>query len=237
MLTIKNLSIMLDDNLILDDISFSVNDHSIVCVIGSSGIGKSTLIKTIAGIHSPTKGSILYHDKLINNTEINIGYAFQDYGLYPWYKVEKNITLPLNIKKRTSDENFLKHIVSQLGINNLLKRYPSDLSGGEKQRVALARSFILKPQILLLDEPFSALDAMNRGKARKLFLKIWEEYKPLCLFVTHDIEEALLLSHKILIVKEGSYNLIDNLTRGKSKYDAEYIKQLQYLQETIMESE
>lgn len=234
MLTIKNLSVKIEDNLILNDFSFSIDDHSITCIIGSSGIGKSTLIKTIAGIVSPMNGTILYRNLLIDNRKINIGYAFQDYGLYPWYKVHKNITLPLKIKKHSVDEVFFEHILLNLGIEHLLERYPSDLSGGEKQRVALARAIILKPQILLLDEPFSALDTFNRNNARELFLKIWEEYKPLCIFVTHDIDEALLLSHKILVVRNDSYRMIENTVRGKRKNDPEYVELLEDLHEMIL---
>lgn len=237
MLSIQNLSVKIDDNLIIDDISFSIDDHNITCIIGASGIGKSTLVKTIAGIHSPTTGSIVYQGNQINNREIDIGYAFQDYGLYPWYTVHKNIILPLYIKKYSIDERFLKHILSSLGIEHLLNRYPSDLSGGEKQRVALARALVIKPQILLLDEPFSALDTFNRKKARELFLKVWTESQPLCLFVTHDIDEALLVSHKILIVKNRSYTLINNTVREKQKIDPIYIDLFNSLQEMILGSD
>jgi len=237
MLTIQNLSVKIDDNTIIDDLSFSIEDHSVTCIIGASGIGKSTLIKTIAGIHYPTAGSIRYRDELIDNRKIDIGYAFQDYGLYPWYTVHKNIILPMVIKKHSIDKCFLQHILSNLGIEHLLDRYPSDLSGGEQQRVALARAIVLKPQILLLDEPFSALDTFNRNKARALFLKVWEEVQSLCLFVTHDIDEALHLSHKILIIKNRSYSLIDNTVRGKQKIDPEYIELFDSLQEMIIGSD
>ncbi|MPW26905.1 ATP-binding cassette domain-containing protein [Alkalibaculum sp. M08DMB] len=233
MLTIKKLSIQIENNIILDDLSFSIEDNSITSIIGYSGIGKSTLVKAIAGIHHFSAGAIFYNNELLNNTKVNIGYAFQDYGLYPWYSVKKNIVLPLQIKKIAIDQAFYRSILIQLGIDHLIDRYPSALSGGEKQRVALARAIILKPQILLLDEPFSALDTINRTKARDLFLKIWDEYRPLCIFVTHDIDEALLISHKILILRDNSYIQIDNAVRGKLKYDPEYVNMLHSLQEMI----
>lgn len=222
MLSISNLNVVLGQKIILNHINIDINNNLIVSILGSSGVGKTTLIKTIGGLLNPTDGTISFNNIPIDNSKINIGYTSQDYALFDWYTVERNILLPLKIKKATYNEKEFDNINSTLDIINILNRYPKDLSGGEKQRVALARAMILNPEILLLDEPFSALDAVTKEKARSLFLKMWHSFKPLSFFVTHDIEEALLLSHKILLLKNGSIIEIDNPVREQNKFSTEF---------------
>lgn len=233
MLTISNLSVKINDNQIFDSISFTIKKRSIGCIIGTSGIGKTTLIKVIGGIIPPTSGNILFDKKVIDNNKINIGYAFQEYGLYPWYNVERNIKLPYEIKHCSFNEQIYNDIISKLGLEPLLNRNPLLLSGGEKQRVALARALILKPHILLLDEPFSSLDAINREKAKDIFYDIWQKYQPISLIVTHNIDEAIYLADTILILKKDKLLVIDNTVKGMNKYDVKYRSLLNEIEKEI----
>ncbi|MFZ7131398.1 MAG: ATP-binding cassette domain-containing protein [Eubacteriales bacterium] len=222
MLTINNLSVTIDNQNILKNINIEIDKHQIVCILGPSGVGKTTLIKTIGGLISPIEGGIYYHRAPLDNHTINIGYTSQDYALFPWYTVEENILLPLTIKKVSFYEDQYHDMVTMLDIIPILHRFPRDLSGGEMQRVALARAMILTPEILLLDEPFSALDTVTKEKARKLFLKIWFAYQPITFFVTHDIEEALLMAHHLIILKDDSITEIENTVREKNKFNLEF---------------
>lgn len=229
MLQIKNLTVKLDNNLILDKINLNINEHQILCILGSSGVGKTTLIKAIGGLIIADAGEIIYNNIPLDNITTNIGYTSQDYALLPWYKVIKNITLPLIIKKLPVDKDTLDEIIQILHIENILDRFPDDLSGGEKQRVALARAMIIKPEILLLDEPFSALDEVSKERARNLFLRTWETHKPVSILVTHDIQESLLLSDNIIILQGGKIKEIPNTVRGKKRYDPEFIALYDYI--------
>ncbi|MBI9069182.1 MAG: ABC transporter ATP-binding protein [Salinivirgaceae bacterium] len=206
MLKVENLHIKLGD-FHLSDINFSVEKGEYFMLLGESGSGKSVLLESIAGLFKQNKGEIFLNGQNINKTNIQkrkIGLVFQDFALFPHYSVEENIAFPLKIRKYKSA--IIKDIVDQLAcemnILPLLKRKPETLSGGEKQRVALARTLTLKPDILLLDEPLSSIDVSLKGELRSLLRRLNQKGQTI-IHVTHDYEEAISLASKIAIIQDG----------------------------------
>src|SRR5690625_1289904 len=186
------------------DVNFSVN-REIVALFGPSGSGKTTILNSIAGITPPDAGYIRYQDEcLFEHKTVNvpiqkrkIGYLFQDYALFP------HMTIWQNINYGTKNEMFAKQLMIDLQIDHLSTEYPQNISGGEKQRVALARALATEPNMLLLDEPFSALDETTRLKAHEELLNIHTEWKIPTIIVTHDYEEAKKLANRLLYIHEG----------------------------------
>jgi ABC-type nitrate/sulfonate/bicarbonate transport system ATPase subunit len=203
MIDIKNLSVQYEGKkekvLALDSINLSIDKGEIYTFIGPSGCGKSTLLHVLAGIHRNYSGSVLIDGAKVNPEIQRIGLVLQNYGLLPWKNVYDNALLGLKIKG-DKEEGREKNIFEKLGLQTMLKRFPKELSGGQKQRVAIARAFILKPDLLLLDEPFSALDTITREEMQELFLDTWKENKVTTVFITHSIDEAIYLGRKIAVM-------------------------------------
>ncbi|HTO14366.1 MAG TPA: ATP-binding cassette domain-containing protein [Edaphocola sp.] len=200
MLYLKNISVLFDERLILDDISFELPKGDIMVILGESGSGKSTILNLLAGVIQPSKGYLIFDNNPIDT--FNKGYVPQNLGLLPWKKVKDNIFLAQKINPNlahSKKEAFA--ILRELGIDKLMNRYPAELSGGQKQRVALARLFVSHPDILLMDEPFSALDTFTADTSRTLFLNLWEKRKTTTIITTHNLEEAIQLGKQILIMK------------------------------------
>lgn len=196
----------------LGPISINISSGDIYAVIGPSGCGKSTLLNALSGILKNYEGNILINNEGINPKIHNIGFIPQNFGLLPWKNVEKNCLLSIKIKGRTIDEEMkerIKYILSKLNIDSLMDRYPKELSGGQRQRVAIARAFIMNPDLLLMDEPFSALDALTREEAQELFIEIWNKYKTTTVFVTHSIEEAIYMGKKIIILSHCPGTIVE----------------------------
>ena len=215
-LKINELSISFNKNKIIDDISFEVGNGEILSLIGPSGSGKTTLIRCISGLDSPQIGSIYISKNKVFDQNINIavenrdvGIVFQDFALFPHMTVEENISF--GVKKNKTDKKTPSIIEFLLlcGIYNLRNRYPDELSGGEQQRVALARSLAPNPKILLMDEPFSNLDASFRAQLRMDVKRILKYLKITCLFVTHDQQEALYMGDRIIVLNKGKIQQID----------------------------
>lgn len=194
---------------IIKNFSLSVEEGEVLVILGPSGCGKSTLLKTLSGNHGLDSGKIFFDAKnkkernLLSPNVHKIGFIPQNCGLLPWKNVEKNCLLPLQIRKETITDQRLEQIQDiyrKLNIKDILFKYPGKLSGGQVQRAAIARAFIYQPDILLMDEPFSSLDAITREEAEGLFLKIWKENPIITLLVTHNIEEALYLGQRILVM-------------------------------------
>lgn len=199
----------------LNKVSFTINDGEFVAVMGPSGCGKSTLLKCIAGLIPDYEGRVLINGGEVNPRLQTIGFLPQNYGLLPWKTVVDNIRLGMKIKKAPEllDRNVIKRLMRQLGIEGLGHRYPVELSGGQQQRVALARVFALQPDVLLMDEPFSALDAITREEMQDVFLRLWRKFNVSTIFVTHYVEEALYLGQKIVVLSAytgGISQIIDN---------------------------
>ena len=207
MLNIKNLKLNLGE-FQLNNISFDVNPNEYFILLGPSGSGKTVLLETIAGLYKPDSGKILFNGLNLSKLtpeQRNIGFVYQQYELFPHMTVEQNIGFGLKIRK--IDKNIVKSKLYKLAelfnIGHLLKRSPKNLSGGEKQRVALARALIISPDILLLDEPLSALDPLNREMLKNEFKKIHANFNTTIIHVTHDLNEALYLADRIGIMYNG----------------------------------
>ena len=207
MIAIKDLSVSYGDHddatLVLDKININIGKGEIYTFIGPSGCGKSTFLYVLSGILQDYTGIVLIDDRPVNPKAQRIGLILQNYGLLPWKNVRQNIILGVKIKGQPREEEYYDYILKQLGIDQLLDRYPKELSGGQQQRVAIARAFLLKPDILLMDEPFSALDAISREELQELFLKIWQEHNVTTVFITHSVDEALYLGSKIVVFSDA----------------------------------
>ncbi len=211
MLIVDHLTIKYAEEVIpIKDLSFVLKKGEIGCILGLSGIGKSTLLKALGGILPPFEGSITIEKQPLSPSQQNIGYVSQDYGLYPWKTVLNNMTILNQLKNRPVSQKLFDDIVDNLGLSKLLSKYPHTLSGGEKQRVALARVFLFSPDLLLLDEPFSSLDEITRNSAQELLLDLWKKYQPTTILITHSIDEALKLGHYIFILKNNKIHSIYN---------------------------
>ena len=192
----------------LKDVSFSIEAGEFVSVIGSSGCGKSTLLSIMEGINHPTSGEILIDGSAIKGTGRERGVVFQHYSLFPWMTARKNIAFGVKqVNKKASKSERLKiadDFLAKVGLEGAGNKYPSQLSGGMQQRVAIARALAMDTDILLMDEPFGAIDAKNRTILQELLLELWEgdgaQEKKTVVFVTHDIDEAILLSDKIVMM-------------------------------------
>lgn len=199
----------------ISGINLTIPEGGTLAVIGPSGCGKSTLLKAIAGLIPEYEGTIKINGDEVNPKKQTIGFMPQNYGLLPWRTVIDNIRLGMKIKRAPEllDRKVLKKLMRQLGIEGLGHRYPTELSGGQQQRVALARVFALQPDVLLMDEPFSALDAITREEMQDIFLKLWQKNNVSTIFVTHYVEEALYLGQRIAILSASSGNInriVDN---------------------------
>lgn len=189
----------------VEDVSLTVPQGTVCAIIGPSGCGKSTLLKAVAGLIKPSAGNVRLAGRDVDPKSACIGFMPQNYGLLPWQTVRENIVLGCRIRGlwhegRAEDEQRLQKLMAELHIEEFSARYPRELSGGQQQRVSLARAFLLRPDILLMDEPFSALDAITREEMQDVFLKLWQQEHITTLLVTHYVEEALDLGQRIVVM-------------------------------------
>ena len=186
----------------IDDVSIDIQDNDFVCIVGPSGCGKSTLLRMLAGLDFPTKGEIVVNDTPVTGPGHDRGMVFQSYTLFPWMNVEDNIKFGLRIKKLPKDEQqrIADRYLDIIGLRKFAKAYPKELSGGMKQRVAIARALANQPEVLLMDEPFGALDPHTKSMMQLLMREIWEQDHPTVVFITHDIDEAVFLANKIYVM-------------------------------------
>ena len=187
----------------LRDISFQVHRREFVCVIGPSGCGKSTLIRILAGLETPTSGRVLLDGREVSGPGPDRGMVFQGYTLFPWLTVTRNVMFGLEMKGLPPGqaESEALQWVDLVGLSRFKHAYPAQLSGGMKQRTAIARALATQPRILLMDEPFGALDAQTRAQMQSHLLEIWRNVDVTILFITHDLDEAILLADRILVLK------------------------------------
>ncbi len=187
----------------LKDINFKTHRREFVCVIGASGCGKSTLIRILAGLESPSSGEVLLDHKPVFEPGPDRGMVFQGYTLFPWLSVKDNVMFGLQMQglNRATAESEAMNWIELVGLEKFSKAYPHQLSGGMKQRVAIARALANKPRILLMDEPFGALDAQTRGKMQANLIEIWRNIDITIVFITHDLDEAIYLADRILVLK------------------------------------
>ena len=203
-LKINNLNHQINQNLILNDISLDIEEDKITCILGPSGSGKTTLLKLIAGLEKTQKGEIHIKDKLVSSSDThlktesrNIGFLFQDFALFPHINAEKNIKYGMH----QENINFFGEVVDTLNLKKHITKMPHELSGGQQQRVAIGRAILIKPQLILLDEPFSNLDKANVNLAKRLIVKVIEDLQIPCLLVTHGSNQSDLglMSKEIII--------------------------------------
>ena len=186
----------------LDAIDLDVAPRELVTIVGPSGCGKSTLLRCIGGLIPPSQGRVLIDGEVVTEPDPRIGYVFQRAVLLPWRTVEKNVLLPFEIGGRPTPENLksVREALEMVELGEYSQLRPAELSGGMQQRVAVARALVTEPSILLMDEPFGALDAQTRDSMNVELLRIWQEAKPTIVFVTHDIGEALFLSDRVVVM-------------------------------------
>ena len=191
-----------DEITALRDINFEVRRREFITVIGPSGCGKSTLIRIIAGLDFPTEGAILLDDRPVAGPGPDRGMVFQSYTLFPWLTVKKNVMFGLRMTGTGSDKaaNEAMQWLELVGLAKYADHYPSQLSGGMKQRVAIARALANRPRILLMDEPFGALDAQTRCTMQEYLLQIWQNVDVTILFITHDLDEAIYLADRVVVL-------------------------------------
>lgn len=214
---ITNLSFAYpDDNVtVLKDIDAEVKAGEFVCLLGQSGCGKSTFLRLLAGLETATEGTIELNGEPVKGASLDRGVVFQDYGLFPWMTAGENIMLALEQRFPKGNRNEMKQIaldtLRKVGLDeSVYGRLPKELSGGMKQRCAIARVFSINPPVMLMDEPFGALDAVTRARLQDMILELWavDEPKKIVFFVTHDVDEALLLANRIFVFGQRPSRII-----------------------------
>jgi NitT/TauT family transport system ATP-binding protein len=212
----------------LEDVNLEIYNGQFVCILGPSGCGKTTLHRMIGGLDVPTSGTITIGGRVVDGPSPKMTMVFQEYSLYPWRTIAENVGIGLEMndvslrKRRTAVINELKRV----GLENFADSYPYELSGGMRQRAAVARAFVTDPAVMLMDEPFGALDAQTRNKMQRELLNIWQETKKTILFVTHSVDEAVYLADKIVILtpRPGTVHRIDeiDLPRPRDRTSVEF---------------
>jgi ABC-type nitrate/sulfonate/bicarbonate transport system ATPase subunit len=203
-LCVENVSVTFqrdkDQVHVLENVSLEVGDGEFVCLVGPSGCGKTTLLNAMAGFLAPTAGEIRVDGEVVQGPDPRRIFVFQERGVFPWLTVEGNIGFGLFRLSRAEREQRIAHYVKMVGLQGFEKAYPSELSGGMKQRLEVARALAVNPDMLFLDEPFGALDSITRLVMRKELLRIWEAERKTIIFVTHDIDEAVQLADRVVVM-------------------------------------
>lgn len=214
----------------LSGIDLSIADREFVCLLGPSGCGKSTLLRLIAGIEASSSGSILCDGLPVSGPSPQRGFIFQDYALFPWLTVRQNIRFGLQMRKETKSESraIVERYMQLFGLTEAAGLYPKQLSGGMRQRVAIARALCLQPRLLLMDEPFAALDALLRHNLQEEMVRVWQREKVTIVFVTHDVEEAIFLADRIVVMtpRPGTIKAIVpvELPRPRSRTNSRFVE-------------
>lgn len=220
----------------LDDINFSVNEEEFVAIVGPSGCGKSTLLSIVAGLTDVTSGSV-YFDSPMKGQTPRIGVVFQDHALFPWRTVQKNVEFGLEqigVSRRERSERAVEAI-QKVGLQGFEKRYPHQLSGGMRQRVGIARALVIEPDLLLMDEPLSALDAQARLIMQDQLLQLWESVRHKTLYVTHNIDEAVALADRVVVLSRRPGRIVHivsiEIPRLERKEHQHQVRMMEYAEE------
>lgn len=196
----------------LKDVSFSCLEGQFISILGVSGCGKTTLLRIIAGLEKPSSGEVFFDGRLVDGPGHDRAVVFQDHRLFPWLTLERNIALAIQgIKDPAKVQSKVEETLKLVGLTEFRKAYPYELSGGMAQRAAIGRALAFEPKALLLDEPFSALDAQTRSRMQYELMDLWQKTAKTVILVTHDIEEALILSQKVLIMSPAPGTIKDIL--------------------------
>lgn len=219
------------------EFNLDVEDREFICLLGPSGCGKTTLLRMIAGLESISRGTIELNGKAIEGPGSDRGMVFQDFGLFPWRTVQKNIEFGLEVRGVPPEERAkISHrYIELVGLKGFERSHPNELSGGMKQRVGIARAMANDPAVLLMDEPFGALDAQTRNQMQKELLRIWSETKKTVFFVTHSVDEAVFLADRIVVMTGRPGTVKDiydiDLPRPRDRANPEFIR----LRRTILD--
>lgn len=202
LLQLRDVGKVFAQTVALEPTSLSITEGSFVAIVGPSGCGKSTLFNVIAGLLSPDSGEVRLADQLVTGATGHVGYMLQKDLLVPWRTVEDNITMAARLTRRVTDEDRAeaRRVATQYGLGEFLRHYPSALSGGMRQRVAFMRTLVTHQSLLLLDEPFGALDAQTRLEMQQWLLQVWKDTGRTVLFITHDVDESIFLSDRVLVM-------------------------------------
>ena len=225
----KNLSV-------LEDINLNIEDGELVCLLGPSGCGKTTLLRLIAGLDHPTSGEVVANGEVVEKPSGDRAVIFQQYSLFPWLTVLQNVTFGLEMSGGSKEENVnaAERYLKSVGLLDFKDSYPHELSGGMKQRVAIIRSLLNHSPILLMDEPFSALDMQNRHKLQEQLIGVWKRFENTIVFVTHDVDEAVYLADKIVLLDKNPGKISEiisvDLERPRKRDSIEFLK----IQESIV---
>lgn len=206
---IKNIYKSFDSHnneiLVLDNINLNIEDGELICLLGPSGCGKTTLLRLIAGLDKPNSGEIYDGDELVSGPSKHRGFIFQQYSLFPWLTVLDNVMFGLNLNDNSKEKNLksAKRYLERVGLIDVANSYPHELSGGMKQRVAIIRSLLSHTPLLLMDEPFSAVDMQTRHKLQEQLIGVWKRFENTIIFVTHDVDEAVYLADRIVVMDKN----------------------------------
>lgn len=218
LLNVQNISKSFGTRQVLKNVSFYLNKGEFVSIVGKSGSGKSTLFNIIAGLEAPDNGHIVLNDRKITGNVGEVSYMLQKDLLFPYYTILDNVSLPLVLggEKKSEARKKASALFAEFGLEGTQNQYPSQLSGGMKQRAALLRTYLSSKSVMLLDEPFSALDMITKNQMHEWYLQTMEKHQLSTLLITHDIEEAILLSDRILILENAQEEASTNLLKEVS---------------------
>jgi NitT/TauT family transport system ATP-binding protein len=225
----------------VEHIDLGITEREIIALIGPSGCGKSTLLNMIAGLYEPTEGEVHYDGRRVTDVNTNVGYMTQKDNLLPWRTVLDNVALPLEIKGWTRDKRYeaARAMIAHVGLDGFEQKYSSELSGGMRKRVCLARMLLYGPRALLLDEPFAALDAQLRIAMHDLLLRLWAENQQTIVLVTHDLVEAITLADRVVVFTKRparvAFELAVDLARPRDVQEVRFTKAFQEIYNTIWE--
>ena len=240
-LCVKDVTVSFDTETIIEDISIELHKNELVCLLGASGGGKTTLFNVISGLLVPDKGKVLLNGEDITGSPGHISYMLQKDLLLPYKTIEDNVALPLFIKgekKKAAREKAAQYFV-EFGLEGTQKKYPNQLSGGMRQRAALLRTYMFSREVALLDEPFSALDTMTKGEMHAWYLDVMDKIHLSTLFITHDIDEAVLLSDRIYLLGQKPGKIIDEIVITQPKprrKDFNLTEEFLYYKKRILET-
>lgn len=228
MIRVERVSKSFGDLKVLEDVSFEVERGESCAIIGPSGCGKSTLLLIMSGVLSPSSGTVFVENRRVSTPLKNASLILQDFGLFPWKNVYDNVALGLRLRRvpKIKEEEIVKGLLERFGLKGFEKSYPKQLSGGMKQRVAIARALAVDPEILLMDEPLSSLDALSREEMQNFLLRLWRETGKTIVIVTHSIEEAVFLGKKIVVLtpRPGRVKaIVENREAGDESYRYEEV--------------